>query len=136
MDSDLLGQGMCSRWRKGEAPAGDFQWASHFKVVPQQVGKTDQKRAQRVVMNGREFGFNWEVKSCKIARDLLRQSLWLALKCHYPLLLSDLITALKPYCCRRMVEEVWFVGRAMPKNSHDSFLISLSCLPRRVVDFK
>lgn len=38
MDSDLLGQGMCSRWRKGEAPAGDFQWASHFKVVPQQVG--------------------------------------------------------------------------------------------------
>lgn len=58
MDSDLLGQGMCSRWRKGEAPAGDFQWASHFKVVPQQVGKTDQKRAQRVVMNGREFGFN------------------------------------------------------------------------------
>ena len=42
MDSDLLGQGMCSRWRKGEAPAGDFQWASHFKVVPQQVGKTDQ----------------------------------------------------------------------------------------------
>lgn len=58
MDSDLLGQGMCSRWRKGEAPAGDFQWASHFKVVPQQVRKTDQKRAQRVVMNGREFGFN------------------------------------------------------------------------------
>eukprot|EP00434_Breviolum_minutum_P016589 symbB.v1.2.014624.t1/scaffold1072.1/size139929/11 len=37
MDSDLLGQGMCSRWRKGEAPAGDFQWASHFKVVPQQA---------------------------------------------------------------------------------------------------
>ena len=46
MDSDLLGQGMCARWRKGEAPAGDFQWASHFKVVPQQVRKTDQKRAQ------------------------------------------------------------------------------------------
>lgn len=35
MDSDLLGQDMCSKWRKGEDVSHDFHWAQHFRVVPQ-----------------------------------------------------------------------------------------------------
>ena len=37
MDSDLLGQDMCSKWRKGEDVSHDFHWAQHFRVVPQHV---------------------------------------------------------------------------------------------------
>ena len=37
IDSDLLGQEMCSKWRKGEDVSRDFHWAQHFRVVPQHV---------------------------------------------------------------------------------------------------
>ena len=37
MDSDLLGQDMCSKWRKGEDVSHDFHWAQHFRVVPKHV---------------------------------------------------------------------------------------------------
>lgn len=37
IDSDLLGQEMCSKWRKGEDVSHDFHWARHFRVVPQHV---------------------------------------------------------------------------------------------------
>eukprot|EP00438_Fugacium_kawagutii_P034329 Skav216684 [mRNA] locus=scaffold91:133277:135477:+ [translate_table: standard] len=41
MDSDLLGQDMCRKWRKGEDISRDFQWAPHLRLVPQHVQHSD-----------------------------------------------------------------------------------------------